>query len=57
MQYRSTNPEGKARGMSASILHTKRDNYFLAHCFYGYNNLVFSPQELYECLPWPSGTV
>ena len=24
MQYRSTNPEGKARGMSASILHTKR---------------------------------
>ena len=24
MQYRSTNPKGKARGMSASILHTKR---------------------------------
>ena len=24
MQYRSTNPEGKARGMSVSILHTKR---------------------------------
>ena len=24
MQYRSTNPEGKTRGMSASILHTKR---------------------------------
>ena len=33
------------------------DNYFLAHCFYGYNKHVFSPQELYECLPWPSGTV
>ena len=26
------------------------DNYFLAHCFYGYNKHVFSPQELYECL-------
>ena len=59
MQYRSTNPEGKARGMSASILHTKRgtrlvNNYFLAHCFefHGYNKQchVFSPQELYECL-------
>jgi hypothetical protein len=33
------------------------DNYFLAHCFHGYNKHVFSPQELYECLPWPSGTV
>ena len=33
------------------------DDYFLAHCFHGYNKHVFSPQELYECLPWPSGTV
>ena len=60
MQYRSTNPKGKAQGMSASILHTKRglvNNYFLAHCFHGYNKHVFSPQELYECLPWSSGTV
>ena len=62
MQYRSTNPKGKARRMSASILHTQQseglvDNYFLAHCFYGYNKHVFSPQELYECLPSPSGTV
>ena len=24
MQYRNTNPEGKARGMSASILHNPR---------------------------------
>ena len=57
MQYRST---GKARGMSASILQQSEglvDNYFLAHCFYGYNKRVFSPQELYECLPSPSGTV
>ena len=57
-QYRSTNPEGKARGMSASILHTKQGiGKFLAHCFLGYNKYVFSPQELYKCLPWPSGTV
>ena len=35
------------------------DHYFLAHCFHGYNEQchVVSPQELYECLPWPSGTV
>ena len=33
------------------------NKYFLAHCFHGYNKHVFSPQELYECLPWPSGTV
>ena len=35
------------------------DNSFLALCFYGYTiaKLVFSLQELYECLPWPSGTV
>ena len=33
------------------------NNYYLAHCFHGYNKHVFSPQELYECLPWPSGTV
>ena len=33
------------------------DNYFLALCFHGYNKHVFSPQEPYECLPLPSGTV
>ena len=57
MQYRSTNPKGKARGMSASILHTKRGIDFLAHCFHEYNKHVFSPQKLYECLPLPSGNV
>ena len=31
MQYRSTNPEGKARGMSASILHTKLFKKHAAH--------------------------
>ena len=25
MQYRSMNPEGKARGVNVSILHTKRE--------------------------------
>ena len=25
------------------------NNYFLAHCFLGYNKHVVSPQELYEC--------
>ena len=30
---------------------------FLAHCFLGYNKYVVGPQELYECLPSPSGTV
>ena len=34
------------------------NNYFLAHCFHGYNkHVLLSPQELYECLPWLSGTV
>ena len=31
--------------------------YFIACCFYRYDKHVFSPQELYVCLPWPSGTV
>ena len=60
MQYRSMNPEGKARGMSVSILHAKQGighNCFLAHCFLGYNKYVVGPQELYECLPSPSETV
>ena len=56
MQYRSTNPEGKARGMLLYCIQSEGlvDNYFLAH---GYNKHVFSPQELYECLSSPSGTV
>ena len=60
MQYRSINPEGKAQGMSVSMLHTSEglvNNCFLAHCFLGYNKHVVGPQELYECLPLPSGTV
>ena len=57
MQYRSTNPEGKARRVSTSILYTKRGIGYLACCFYGYNKHVFSTQVLNECLPWPSGTV
>ena len=52
MQYRSTNPEGwvllycmQSEGLVNS--------YFLAHCFHGY---IFSPQELYECLPMQAFT-
>ena len=57
MQYRSTNPEGKAQGMNALpsgfvLLYCIQseglvNNYFLAHCFYGHCKYVFSPQELY----------
>ena len=60
MQYRSMSPEGVVRGTSASICIQSEglvDKYFLAHCFHGYNKHVVSPQELYECLPLPSGTV
>ena len=36
VQYRNTNPVGKARGMSVSILHIQSEglvnNYFLAYC-------------------------
>ena len=43
------------------IVYKARDwliaNYFPAHCFYGYNKHLFSPQELSECMPCPSGAV
>ena len=45
-----TNAGGKTRGMSASILRTKRgidQQLLLAHFFCGYKKHVFSPQELY----------
>ena len=61
MQYRSTNPEGKARGMSVSILYIQSEglvnNCFLPHCFLGINmllapkncmNVCHRPQELYS---------
>ena len=51
-------PRAKPKGGSASILHTKGGiDYFLAHCFYQHSKHIFSPQELYECLPSPSRTV
>ena len=53
----SINPEG---GMSASILHTKRGighKLFSSSLFPWIQQTCFSPQKLYECLPWPSGTV
>jgi hypothetical protein len=45
-------PEGKARGMSVSIQHTKP----IVSMDTVYKH-VFSAQELYECLPWPSETI
>ena len=61
MQYISMTPEGIAQGRMLIIYCIQREglvnNYFIACCFHGYNKHVFSPQELYECLPWLSGTV
>ena len=49
MQYRSTSPEGAARGTSASICIQSEglvDNYFLARCFHGYRlNLLLSTES------------
>ena len=56
----STNPKGKVRGMSVLYCIQSEglvDNNFLAHCLLGDNKHVVSPQEMYECLPSPSGTV
>ena len=62
MQYNiSMTPESIARGrMLIRTLQSSEglvNNYFIACCFNGYNKHVLSPQELYECLPWPSKTV
>ena len=58
MQYRSINPEGRQslRDECFYVAYKARD-WLIAHCFYGHNKHVFSPQELCECLPSPSGTV
>ena len=60
MQYISMTPEGIVRGrMLIYCIQSEGlvNNYSIACCFHGYNKYVFSPQELYECFPWPSGTV
>ena len=51
MQYRSTNPEGKARGMSISILHTKQEVIIFTtkSCFLG------NKQGLYVIFYFPWG--
>ena len=62
MQYRRPNPEGKTQGISASTYicciqsEGLVDNYFLAYIVSmdTIRKIYFSPQELYECLPWPS---